>query len=72
MHNMRDEHVACMTDTSGMEHLTQHVAAQPHVAFFGMVTLCNASDGVLRAHAKGHMRRGALSCHVFSACDMEQ
>ena len=37
-----------------------------------MVTLCGASDGVLREHAKGHMRRGALSCHAFSACDMER
>ena len=37
-----------------------------------MVTQCNASDGVLREHAKGHMRRDALSCHAFSACDMDK
>ena len=49
-----------------MEHRSQHVAAnRTRAAFQVMVTQCNASDGILREHARGK-RNVVLSVAMLS------
>ena len=51
-----------------MEHRSQHVAANRTRAAFQ-----SWGRSAMQAMAcEGQMERGALSCHAFSVCDMEQ